>query len=143
MAQDTKTFDPAKVVFVFNGHLVQGIAQDSSLSFTRNKPMWTQTVDIYGRTTRTKSNDTSGVFTVVLEQSSDSNDAFSAFLQADELNNSGKGPVYLADLSGREQIVSLSGWIEKRPDTSYSNSFGNRTYTIAVGESTVTNGGNS
>lgn len=132
MAQ-TYEYDPAQVTFIFAGVVAQQVTEDGGITFMRNADMYSLGVGVDGIPTRIKSNNTSGRFTVTLAQSSPTNAEFNALATADEVNGTGKGPVFLRDASGTSLATAATAWIVKKPDLAFNNSLQDRQWIIEAG----------
>lgn len=141
--ENTYEYNPKDVTFVFAGVVAQMVTEDGGITFTRNSDAYTLATAIDGIPTRVKSNNLSGRFTVTLQQSSPTNLEYSALATADEINGTGKGPVFLRDASGTSLVTAVTAWIVKRPDLSFNNSLQDRQWVFETGYATVVNGGNS
>jgi hypothetical protein len=136
------TYTPSGVIAIFNGHIIQGISADSSISVSRSSNMFEVVPGIDGSWSRIKTSNFSGTITVNIHQTSPSNDALGAFATADEINESGSGLFLLKDKSGHELVTAAVAFIQKRPDLSYSTSMGERTWVFASGYIDIVNGAN-
>ena len=136
------TYTPSGIIAILNGHIIQGISADSSVTVTRSANMFEVVPGIDGSWSRIKSSNFSGTISVSLHQTSPSNDALGAFATADELSESGSGLFLLKDKSGRELVTAAVAFIQKRPDLNYSTSMSDRTWTFASGYIDIVNGAN-
>lgn len=125
-----RTYDPALVTVSYGGNDINGFADGTFVTVTRNSDIFTLTVGSDGEATRTKSNDRSGRIEIVLQQSSPSNDILSAIAVADELSNSGVNPIQVKDNNGTSLASGESAWIVKRPDSPYGKETDNRTWIL-------------
>lgn len=137
-----RTFDPASVVITVGGVPISGYADGTFLLIQRAADAWSMVVGADGLTTRVKSNNRSGTMTLTLLQSSPSNDVLSGFANLDELSNAGVIPVLVKDLSGNSLYFSGTGWIQKYPDSEFSNQISNREWIIALADIDIFVGSN-
>jgi len=122
----TKTYNPAQVAVIFNGHQISGYADGSFVTVARDEDAFSLVVGSSGEGVRSKSNNKSGTITVTLLQSSGSNAFLSGFAELDELSGGGQGPLLVKDNSGDSLHVCESAWIQKVPDAEYSREAGSR-----------------
>ena len=121
-----KTYNPAQVAVVFNGHEVSGYADGSFVTVARDEDGWGLSVGSSGEGVRSKMNNKSGTITVTLIQSSESNTFLSGFAELDELSGGGQGPLLVKDNSGSSLHVCESAWIQKVADAEYAREAGSR-----------------
>ncbi len=124
------TFDPKLFTVVVGGKILSGFGDGTFVKVTRNEQAFTLKVGVDGEGTRAKSNNRSGKYEFTLMQSSASNDDLSAFAAADELSNAGAVPILVKDGSGRTVCSSVTGWVQKYPDTEFAKETSTRTWTI-------------
>lgn len=136
------TFDPKSVVVSIGGIPISGYADGTFLEVTADNQQFTKVVGADGFTTRVKSNNYGGVMTLTIAQTSPSNDALSAILNADRLANAGVVPILIKDLSGTTIIFSATGWIQQFPDVSFGNEMNNRAWVLDLAEIDIFIGGN-
>lgn len=128
------SYVPSAITLVLNHpatnttHVVGGYSPDSVVSIEYPDETWTETVGTDGRTTRTHRLDRTLRITVHLDQTSVSNDVFSAMMQYDERDLTGMDGIFtatIADKSGRSYAYSSQCYV-KRPQT---QEFGSATST--------------
>lgn len=115
------TYDPKQFSIIVGGKIITGFADGSFIKLERNQQAFMLKMGTDGEGTRAKSNDNSGKITITLMQSSSSNDDLSSYAIADQLNNSGVVPVFLRDGSGRTVASAATAWVQKLPDSEFSN----------------------
>lgn len=125
-----KTYDPAQVLITFNGFNISGIADGTFVQVARNEDAFTLQVGSGGEGVRSKSNNKSGTVTLTLIQSSDSNEILSGFAAADELSNSGSGPLMIKDNSGNSLYMAESAWVKKVADSEFAKEAGSREWVL-------------
>jgi hypothetical protein len=138
-----RTYDPAKVSFVFSSKIITGFADDSAIVVERMTDTWTDSVGVDGQVTRARSNDNRGTITLTLAQSSPSNDDLQALALADELTGVGAGECLLRDASGRTICSGDTAWITKPPQIEFGRSITNRQWVLRVANLVIAAGGNS
>ena len=129
-----KDYDPKKVVLTIGGHPVEGYADGTFITVSRNNQMWTLQSGASGETARSKSNDRSGTVEIVLMQTSVSNDVLSTKVKDDELNNSGKFVLGIDDEHGKTVIAGLESWVQQQPSTEFAKELSERTWIIETGD---------
>lgn len=137
-----KTYDPKNVSLIVGGKIIGGFTDGTFITAERNEAMWNLKVGVDGIGTRAKTNNTSGKITIVLHQSSNSNDDLSALAAADELANSGAVPVLLRDNSGRTLCTALTAWIQKYANAEFGKEVSNRTWVMETDQLVIFDGGN-
>lgn len=137
-----KTYDPKQVQIIVGGIPLSGFADGSFVTVARAEDAWTMTVGADGEGTRSKSNNKSGQITVVLMQSSQSNQYLSNLILADEINNAGLVPTMVKDGSGSSLYMAEQSYVKKAPDSDFAKVAGTRTYVIETDNLQMFNGGN-
>lgn len=138
----TKTYNPAQVALVFNGHEISGYADGSFVTVARDEDAFALTTGSSGEGVRSKSNNKSGTITVTLLQSSGSNAFLSGFAELDELSGGGQGALLVKDNSGDSLHVCESAWIQKVPDAEYGREAGSREWVFRTDNLVSHVGGN-
>ena len=128
-----KDYDPKKVVLTIGGHPIEGYADGTFITVSRNNQMWTLHSGASGETARSKSNDLSGTVEIVLMQTSVSNDVLSAKVKADELTNGGKFILGIDDEHGKTVIGALEAWVQQQPSSEFAKELSDRTWIIETG----------
>lgn len=137
-----RTFDPKSVIITIGGVAMSGFADGTFLEVTADTQQFTKIIGADGYATRIKTNNYGGVMTLTLSQSSPSNDALSAILNADRVANAGVVTILVKDLSGTSIIFSASGWIQQFPDISFANTVNDRAWIFDLAEMEIFVGGN-
>lgn len=137
-----KTYNAADVDVIFNGHVVSGKADGTFVTIARNNQSWNLAVGSDGEGARAKSNDKSGTVTVTVMQSSITNDLFSGFSLADELNGDGVGALLVKDRSGRTLCAAETAWIQKPADAAFAREIESREWVIETDALDMFVGGN-
>jgi len=138
------TFDPKKYSFSFGGIPVNGYADGTGIEFVRNEDMWALVVGMDDFSTFVKKNNTSGLFTITLQQSSPVNNQFSSLAALDETGNLGLQSALLKDnnVGGTTLVSSATGRFVKFPDITISSDLSNTVWTILCTNTKVAIGGN-
>ena len=138
-----RTFDPKEVAVVVGGSVIGGFADGEFIRVSRKNDAYTMVEGSDGVISRAKSNSRSGEMTIILSQTSPSNDVLSLIHAADEATNAGVVPVAVKDLSGRSTYVSAFAWIRKSPDTSFGKDITNREWILDLADYNPFVGGNA
>lgn len=137
-----RTYDPAKITFIYAAKIITGFADDSSIVVERMTDTWNDSVGTDGYVTRARSNDNRGTITLQLAQTSPSNDDLQALALADELTGKASAECLLRDASGRTICSGDSAWIVKPPQVEFGRSITNRTWVLRVANLILAVGGN-
>lgn len=125
-----KQYDPKDISAIFAGINIQGFADGTYINVERNEDAFSLAVGAQGEGTRVKNNNKSGRITFTLQQSSPSNAELDALATADELSNSGTGPLLVRDNGGNDLHKGEVAWIVKKPVAAYAKELSNREWII-------------
>ena len=139
----TRGYDPAQVILTVDGNDITGFADGSFVEVTRNVDAFELSVGADGESTRAKSNDRSGKFKFVLQQSSPSNDVLSAIANADEESNQGVVGIQVKDAGGTSLHSGEKCWNVKKADATYAKTTENREWLFETGNLEHFVGGNA
>lgn len=144
MAQDTtvRTYDPKKVTITFGPIIVTGFAEGTFLAIARNGDIFEKSKGADGTVDRINRNATDYAVTVTIKQTSLTNDALSAVMNADILDNQGVLPFTVKDLGGTTLFFASQAWIGKDPDDEHADALGSREWRIDTGFAVKFTGGN-
>ena len=134
-------YDPGANSFVFNGELVTGYGDGTMISFAREVASFSKVTGSQGDTTRIRSRNKTGAFTVRLLQTSPMNDRFSEYLRLDEAGVAQKHPAQLQDLLGTTKVNAEQAWVVGWAEISFSDGEEGREWTIETGATQVNVGG--
>lgn len=137
-----KTINAKQVSIVIGPHAVSGFAAGSFVTITKDEPAYTKKVGTDGKVTRAKSNNDSGTITIRLDQASASNDYLSGIALLDRASDTGVVPMLVRDANGTTIISAESVWVQKMPDTEYSNEALDREWVLDCGPMDMFVGGN-
>jgi len=137
-----KNYDADQVSISIGGHVVSGYADGEFVTVARDEDAYSLSVGADGEPTRSKSNNFAGTITLVLQQTSDSNDVLAAKAELDELSNGGLFPVSVKDNSGRAIYFADAMWVQKKPDAAYGRESGTREWVLRTGNLQHFAGGN-
>ena len=143
MAVDTavRTFDPKKLVITFKGNIFTGFADGDVVEITGEDGFESRKGSA-GDEDRINKNETGRDVNITLMQTSITNDVLSAIYEDDAVNNTGKGPLSIKDLSGTSVLYSAQAYIKKKADTTKGDSLGNYVWNFRAPQSTYNVGGN-
>lgn len=116
-----RNYDPARILVIFRGHQVQGYADGTFVKAVRNEKSFKTSVGAGGDVIRIRSRNKTGLVTISLQATATSNDVLQAFLDADELDGSGVGPLMIKDLNGNMLATATNAWVTKVPDMERSD----------------------
>jgi len=126
-----QTYSPGDVAVSIGGNLIAGFADGTFVAIEREVDAMTKVVGADGEVSRTQSANYSGMLTLTLKQTSDSNRVLGAYLLDDEADGSGVFDVLVTD-NLDNKTFSSEGWIQKGPNEEYSSELTNREWTIAL-----------
>jgi len=138
-----RTYDPKAVSISANGIPIGGFADGTFVEIERSEDMFTKVVGADGETSRSKTNDRSGMITITLAQTSLSNDILSGLAYLDEVSNTGVFPVLVKDNEGNAIFFSEQAWIKKVAPASFSKGIENREWVIECADLDPFPGGTS
>lgn len=138
-----QTFDPKLVVLTFMGVPITGYADDTFINAERDEDAFNKNVGAQGDVARVKTNNKSGSVTIVLQQTSLSNDFLSGIAAVDENLGTGIGALMGKDIGGSTVMFSAAAWIRKLPATPMSKELQTREWIIDCGKLELNVGGNA
>jgi hypothetical protein len=132
---NTKDYDPNKVTITVGGNIIEGFADSTFVTVSRNNQTWAVASGASGEHARAKSNDKTGNVELTLMQTSASNDILSAYMLLDESSaNSGKFPFAISDANGNTLIAAVEMWVQQPPSVEYGKELGDRVWTLEAGD---------
>lgn len=137
------TYNPKKVQVIIGDHIVTGYADGSFLSVERNSDQFQAITGADGESARVASADRSGLMTLTLMQTSESNDFLSAKLSEDEETNLGTFPVLIKDLQGTTLVQSAEAWVKKYATVEFGKDDAQREWVIETGDLRLVVGGST
>lgn len=137
------TYDASQVSVTVNGVPMKGAADGVFCSVEYAEDAFTKVKGTQGETSRSKSNDYSGVITITLMQTSPSNDILSALHALDRAQNAGVCVVNVVDNSGRSNHTATKAWIRRGPASAYGKEIENREWVFDCDVLTDFIGGNT
>lgn len=138
-----KNYDPTQIIMTVGGARIRGFASDEFVKWESESDAFSDDVGADSEVTRSKSGDERATCTVILMQSSDSNDLLSAAHNLDKASPNGAGvfAVRLEDLQGRSLHAGAECWVMKAPDVSYAKTPKPREWKIRVANEERFDGG--
>ena len=137
-----KTYDAKQVSVIVGGHIVEGLADGTYVTVTRNNDSFALTMGADGEGARAKSNDKSGTVELTLLQTSASNDVLTGFANADEISNSGQVPILIKDQNGSTLVEAATAWIQKPADVTFGKEIEERSWVLESDDLTLFVGSN-
>lgn len=148
-SQYTSTFAPNDVTVVISqgdfSHVVSGFSEDSIVSIERNSDTFSLYTGADDTNTRIYQANTSGLVTLPLQQTSNSNDILSQLYDNDRAtrDSSGMFSLTIKDNSGRSLFFANEAFIARVPDASFGNTMQLREWQIQAVRLDVKFGGNA
>lgn len=118
------TYDPSKVAVIVGGIPISGFADGESIKVERTVDTYNKSTGLDGKTSRVKTNDKSGTITLVLAQTSPSNDTLS--IQAAKDSDEDVVTVTIEDVQSGSSYTSATCWIKKPANAGFSKDITNR-----------------
>lgn len=139
-----RNYDPKEVSAVAGGHLVAGFAEGEFIRVEPNADEFVDVAGSQGDVSRARIGDRRVTVTLILQQTSPSNDVLTAFAELDRTTPNGGGvfSFLLRDRQGTTLIQAEEAWVQRRPDVTFSNEVTNREWTIRLAEADYGVGGN-
>jgi hypothetical protein len=141
------TFSPNQVSVVITqgslSHEVSGFSSDSIVGVNRSAETFTMYTGADDSATRIYNSNTTGVITIPLQQTSNSNDVLMELYENDRATKNGLFEIMVKDLEGRSVYHSREAFISIVPDSQYSNDMSLREWTIQAHKLDYYVGGNS
>lgn len=136
-------YDASQVIVVFDGTPLTGWADGTFVTVEFDEQQWNKVTGAGGDTQRSKTNNYAGKVTVTLLNGSVSNDVLSAAWNADRVDNTGKGPIIVKDLSGTTIWQAKNAWIQQMPSQGYGKDAETREWVLDTDELSGVAGGNA
>lgn len=136
------TYDPKKVICNVGNAIIQGFGPGTFVEVERNGDAVSLLVGTQGEYAWAINRDKSGIITLQIMQTAQSNDILWAMAIADEQAGAGSRPFSLEDLNGRTLVQSAEVKVMKLPNLPYSNEVSPREWKLVAGSLDVMIGGN-
>lgn len=141
-AGDLKTYVGKEVTLDVGGHMVEGRADDTFLQIAQASDDWTDYIGTDGEVSRAGTSDDRATITVLLAQTSSSNDVLGALRVADKLTKKGVVAVFVRDRNGRAVYKADKAWIQKGPDVDFGREIKGRSWILRCAKLERVDGGN-
>lgn len=130
-----RNYDPAQIIVSFKGVQLQGFAPGTFVRVERDEDTFGEQAGAGGDVVRVRSRNRMGKVTVILLQSSPSNDYLSARAAEDELTGIAYGEISLKNLNGATIVAGGSdAWIRKPAQIEYGAEVSNREWVFQVAD---------
>jgi len=144
MSGEVFTYDARNVHVIVGGVPMSGFADETFVSIAAENDLYEKSVGADGDVSRSRRNDDTGVLTLTLKQTSQSNDVLSALLAADRAGNGGLVDVLVQESgSGRTIVFAQAAWIKRYPNLVYGPNVENREWQIDLAGLNYFIGGNA
>ena len=143
MDNQVPTYDPKKCSLIVAGVPVVGFADQELIEFNMLDDLFVPRVGVKGQVSRTRRANPGATITVHLDQTSSSNDQFSALMNADYHGGGSTFPVLFRDGSGTTSISSLGCYFTKWPNAGFGKEQKERTWIIHLPQPKVFIGGST
>tara|TARA_R110000822_G_scaffold15369_10_gene52999 strand:+ start:1254 stop:1682 length:429 start_codon:yes stop_codon:yes gene_type:complete len=127
------TYAPGEVSINVAGHIVSGYTESSFVDIEFGNDRITMEKGADGEVARVITEDDSAMITIRLQQTSPSNDVFSALFDADIITKAGAFVIGVKDNLGSTTFLCDAAWITKLPSVSFSNGIEQREWAIQCG----------
>jgi hypothetical protein len=136
-------YDASQVTVIFNGAPMSGYTDGTFVSIEFDEQQWNKVTGADGLTQRSKTNNYAGAVTLTLMNGSPSNDVLSSAWNADRVDNNGKGPLTVKDLSGRTIWSAKNAWVRQMPSQGFGKDVESREWVMDCDELSGNAGGNT
>ena len=132
MPQRFSVYDADEVTVSLNGIPLSGYADGAFCRIARESDAFSDVAGTDGEVARSKTNDRRATISILLLQTSKSNDVLSALAILDENTPGGKGVgvFLLRDRQGTTLHLGPSTWISKPADSEFGREAGTREWTL-------------
>lgn len=137
-----KTYDPKQVAIIIGVHVAGGFVDGTFVTVKRDEAKYSKRVGADGEVSRSRSNNMCATVELTVKATSATNDYLSAQALLDDLSNGGVVEFMLKDNSGRTLVASAECWIQEEPTDEFGKEEGDRTWILALGQTTKFTGGN-
>ena len=127
-----KNYNAKDVTIILAKSIMEGLADGTFVTAARTNDSFTLATGADGEGVRSQSNDKSGIITLTLLQSSQSNDVLSASAALDELQGDGVFEILIKDLNGTTVISAETAWVAKPADVEFGKESSEREWTITT-----------
>lgn len=135
-------FDPKKVIATYGPVVIGGVADGTFINVGRREDSVELQVGAYGDALFIIKNDKSGQISIILLQSSLTNDLLSGLTLTQEAGLTGPLPLVIKDLSGNSIFFAREVMIAKPAEAGYGTAGENREWNFLAGSLKTLVGGN-
>lgn len=136
------TYRPEDVLVIIAGFQMTGFVSGTFLSISKPNSTFSSRESADGVVARTQSNSKLYTVTLTLANTSDSNQLLSYMSRLDELTKIAKFPIAIKDMSGQSVLFSPEAWVDNTPDSNFSDSIEDRSWSITCANCVYNAGGN-
>ena len=138
MANESRVYNPARVLAIVGVVPLQGFGEDTFISIEPMSDSMTSKSGVDGEVSRSIGTDGRHLVTITLMQTSPSNDVLSGLVQVDRLTCGGASfPFKLEDLCGRTLFFAGTAWVKRRPNITFGREVSEREWQIETGTPTI------
>ena len=130
MAKPLKTYDARDLVIFVNGIPLGGFADGTFFTIERNVDTFDYLSGVDGEFVRFKGADRSGIITITLNQSSDSNSLLQSQHELDLISNTGAFGILVTHGFTGSSYSSPSAFVKTHPSAEYGKDSSNRSWQI-------------
>lgn len=121
-----KTYNFKKVILTWGPYRIRGFMPDSEIQVELDEDTFTKETGADGEVARSQSNAEGGVVTVMLQQTSPSNDDLSEAALLDRKNGDEVWPLQIDDLNGNSLVFAEEAWIMKPANGTWGKAYTGR-----------------
>ena len=129
-AKPLKTYDPRDVIVLLNGIPIGGFADGTFININRNVETFGYLTGVDGEFVRFKRADKSGLITLTLNQSSDSNSILQSQHELDLISNTGAFGIFISYKFTGATYTSSNAFVVSHPDADLSKEATTREWKI-------------
>ena len=132
-AKRVRTYDCRKVIITFGNHMVVGTADDSFITIAKQGDGVASNVGCDGSIERSMDPNSQYKLTLVIQQTSPTNEFLETMRAYDDDTCEGMFPVLIKDLRGEPIFHADEAWVVKPPDFVRGKATANRSWEIDTG----------
>jgi len=136
------TYSPDQVTVTFTGANIHGFIDGSFVKAERDESAFFLQIGADGEYARARNKNKAGKVTIILQQTSVSNDVMAAAAKLDELNSGGHGALIIKDLNGTTLLNAKEAWVDKIAPLDFGKDLGQREWVLRTGLLDIFVGGN-
>lgn len=120
-----KTYSPKKVAVTVGTINISGYADGTFVKLERATDAFSKKVGADGEVCRVQSADQSGMVTITLMATSESNAYLTSLVTGDEISQNGVVPITVKELIGNSIYIANNAWVKKNPDAEFGDDLSN------------------